>query len=281
MKPFAPLTSLLALVPLSVCAMEARIDRHALVTRHNVRLTAFDGQNPLQVGNGEFAFGMDVTGLQTFAPFNTMSQWGWHSSPLPTGQRAEDYRQQVRDTHGRPVRYPLPDPERPELSDWLAANPHRINLGRIGLAMTKADGSPATEKDIRHPKQELDLWNGIVTSRFELEGQPVTVKTACHPALDAVAARVESPLIRAGRLAVFLDAPGNNPLQFANSVGDWTQPGRYEVVRSQPKRMDLSQRIDATAIHVGLAWDGKATLRKPEPGAPIQVLKAEYGTGDK
>lgn len=63
----------------------APLDRHALVTRHNVVLTQFNGEQPLQVGNGEFAFGMDLTGLQTFAPFNTMSQWGWHSSPLPAG----------------------------------------------------------------------------------------------------------------------------------------------------------------------------------------------------
>lgn len=112
------------------------IDRRALVSRHNVVLTAYDGERPVQVGNGEFAFGMDSTGLQTFAPFNTMSQWGWHSSALPTGQRPEDFQGQVVETHGRPIRYPLPNPRQPELSAWLAANPHRINLGRIGLALT-------------------------------------------------------------------------------------------------------------------------------------------------
>src|SRR5438132_1315221 len=85
-------------------APKGAIDRHALVTRHNVELTKFEGQRPLQVGNGEFAFGMDVTGLQTFAPFNTMSQWGWHSGPPPAGKRPEDFQGQVWDTHGRPIR---------------------------------------------------------------------------------------------------------------------------------------------------------------------------------
>lgn len=193
-------------------------------------LTEFDGDRPLQVGNGEFAFGMDITGLQTFAPFNTMSQWGWHSSPLPRGQRVEDFQGQVWDTHGRPVRYPMPDPKHPELSEWLASNPHRINLGRIGLSMRKADGSAASLSDIRNPHQMLDLWNGIVTSRFELEGSPVTVITACHPTLDAVAVQVESPLVKAGRLQVFLDCPGNDPLQFANFVGDWSHPGHLEEI---------------------------------------------------
>ena len=72
---------------------------------------SFDGERPLQVGNGEFAFGMDITGLQTFAPFNTMSHWGWHSSPLPPGKKLEDYRGQTWDTHGRMVQYPMFDPE--------------------------------------------------------------------------------------------------------------------------------------------------------------------------
>ena len=271
------------------------IDRRALVTRHNVELTRYDGERPLQVGNGEFAFGMDVTGLQTFAPFNTMAQWGWHSGPLPPGgQRPEDFRGQVWDTHGRPVRYPMPDPERPELSAWLAANPHRVNLGRIGLALTRKDGTPAAAGDLRNPRQTLDLWSGIVTSRFELDGEPVTVTTACHPTLDAVAVRVESPLVRAGRLAVFLECPGNNPLPFANHVGDWSRPGRFER-RGDParkNRADFERRMDDAVYHVSLAWQGRAELRQPgadssaaPPAAPplpaLRIVKAEYGAGDR
>jgi hypothetical protein len=61
------------------------IDRRALVSRHNVVRTASNRRSPLQVGNGRFAFGADVTGLQTFVPFNAMSQWAWHNAPLPPG----------------------------------------------------------------------------------------------------------------------------------------------------------------------------------------------------
>lgn len=42
------------------------IDRHALVTRHNINLTDAVDRPVLQVGNGEIAFGVDATGLQTF-----------------------------------------------------------------------------------------------------------------------------------------------------------------------------------------------------------------------
>lgn len=270
-------------VLLAVMALSGagKIDRRALVTRHNVTLTAFDGERPLQVGNGEFAFGMDITGLQTFAPFNTMSHWGWHSGPLPNGQKPDDFKGQVLETHGRPVRYPIWDFERPELSQWLTSNPHRINLGRVGLAMTKRDGSLALVTDLRKTKQTLDLWSGIVMSRFELEGVPVTVKTACHPSKDAIAVKVESPLVREGRIAAFVAVPGNNPLQFANFVGDWSRPGNLEPVSLRGKRRDFRRQMDADTYHVALQWQGEASLEPPTTEArPLKILKAEYGAGN-
>src|ERR1041384_6248362 len=64
------------------------IQRRARVERHNPTLKANDPLSPLSVGNGEFAFTADITGLQTFDDFHrdgihlcTMSQWGWHSDP--------------------------------------------------------------------------------------------------------------------------------------------------------------------------------------------------------
>ena len=81
------------LFPSTVSAQSGQsIDRHALVSRHNVTVTSFDPQSPLSVGNGEFAFTVDPTGLQTFpelysannqTPLCTMAQWGWHTIPLP------------------------------------------------------------------------------------------------------------------------------------------------------------------------------------------------------
>src|SRR5215472_12105778 len=61
----------------------APIDLPALVGRHNPVLRTIDPQSPLSLGNGEFAFTADITGLQTFpehyrkaAPLCTMSQRG-------------------------------------------------------------------------------------------------------------------------------------------------------------------------------------------------------------
>ena len=90
----------LGAAPAALCAQTARpaIGRRAVVERHNPVLHAFDGRSPLSVGNGEFAFTADVTGLQTF-----------------------------------PALY---DRQMP-LFNWLRENPHRLHLGKIGFLIEK------------------------------------------------------------------------------------------------------------------------------------------------
>ena len=278
------LVASIAISSSSTKASQVPIDRFALVTRHNVELTKFDAERPVQVGNGEFAFGMDITGLQTFAPFNTMSQWGWHSSPLPTGTKISDFDGQNWETHGRTVRYPMPDPIHPEISEWLAANPHRINLGRLGLILKKKDGTLASVSDLKNPYQVLDLWNGIVSSRFELEGIRVIVNTACHPKQDSIAVSIDSPLVKSGRLSVFFSVPGNNGNQFDNFVGDWSQPGHFDEHPSgDRRRVDFTRQLDKDIYSMSIAWQGDAKIHRPETGltADLQVVSARYGAKDK
>ena len=55
------------------------IDRKALVSRHNI-CSSSNKRFPL--GNGEFCFTADSTGLQTFGG-NCMSHWAWHTYPVP------------------------------------------------------------------------------------------------------------------------------------------------------------------------------------------------------
>lgn len=66
--------------------------RRKVVRSFNIRRTQSSDTTPLQVGNGNFAFGADVTGLQTFQPYAIMSTWGWHNFSLPTtpGQTSPD-----------------------------------------------------------------------------------------------------------------------------------------------------------------------------------------------
>ena len=47
-------------------ASDNNIDRKALLGRHNPHVEAIDSLAPMTVGNGGFAFTVDITGLQTF-----------------------------------------------------------------------------------------------------------------------------------------------------------------------------------------------------------------------
>lgn len=249
---------------------QVKIDRKAVVDRHRIVTTKTDPRSPAQVGNGEFAFSVDITGLQTFVPFNTMSQWSWHSFPLPEGCKVEDFKRLTMDTHGRDVPYELPNPEQPELSAWLAGNPHRFNLGRIGLKLTKPDGTAVTEADLSDTRQEVDLWTGIIHSQFKLDGIPVSVKTACHPTSDAVGVSVESPLIRKGQLTVFLEFPYPVKSEFQDYLGTNDQAERHQtVLKEQAKdRVLIARQIDDTHYYTTLRWTSPARLQQEAGDTP-------------
>src|SRR3954467_12778822 len=103
------------------------IDRRAVVTRHDPRTQSYDPMSPLSVGNGEFAFTADLTGLQTFpklyersVPLCTQSQWGWHSFP---NRPAGELRMTPYDVFGRKVGYPTSSNGQQALFKWLRENP--------------------------------------------------------------------------------------------------------------------------------------------------------------
>src|SRR5579859_33218 len=144
----------------------ARLNRRELVRRHNPVLTHVDERAPLSVGNGEFAFTVDVTGLQSLphlyestVPLCTQSQWGWHSSPAPDGLGPADLRLEEFDTYGRQVGYATSSKGQEKLFNWLRENPHRLNLARIGLLI---DGRPIALEEIGGVRQTLDLWTGTI-----------------------------------------------------------------------------------------------------------------------
>ena len=128
------------------------IDRQALVTRHSPTITAVDPASPFMVGNGSIAFTADITGLQTFqqqysplVPLMTQAQWSWHSFPNPRGFKIEDALVPFK-VPGGTRKYPALqnwEQAKAEHIQWLRENPHRFNLGRLGLFLAKADGGAA------------------------------------------------------------------------------------------------------------------------------------------
>ena len=185
-----------------------KIDRKALVMRHNVMQTQIDKYSPLSVGNGRFCYTADITGMQTFPelyregiPLSTMSEWGWHSFPNTENYQLSDVFKYV-DAYDRKVPYPIGSSPGHE---YLRANPHQTGLALIGLL--KAEGKTLSEDELSEPRQQLNVWEGTLESRFKLSGSPVEITTLCHPDKDELAYRLQSPLFSEKKLGVRICFP--------------------------------------------------------------------------
>ena len=254
---------------LSPPADQKRIDRQALVTRHDIDWASLDGQIPL--GNGNFAFNADGTGLETVGG-NTMSHWCWHNFPLPPGVTRDDIKPWATPDHGRLKGLTTKPPE--AIFNWERDNPQPLNLGRIGFI--SEEGERLTAADVQVDARRLELWTGRLTSRFTYLGQPVVVQTCVDPECDTVAVRVESPLLRDGRLQVMLDFPA--PAQNVGAwVGDFSQVTGHEttLVRQTGARLELHRTIDDTQYEVVLSGRGFAANR-PVAIQP-EIESARYG----
>jgi hypothetical protein len=212
-----------------------KIDRHALVTRHNPHITSVDPWAPLSVGNGEFCFTADVTGLQTFADFyhqngiglETEARWSWHENENPAGFRLRDANRPFT-SYGKTIGYPTN--QGGPAGMWLRENPHLLPLPQIALDLARVSASRLAPDDVSQISQTLDLWSGTTTSEFTLAGERVKVVVACDPVRDVLAVRVESALVENGRLGVRLGMPRGHDLKVKNNPAlDWSQPDSHET----------------------------------------------------
>jgi hypothetical protein len=270
--------ALLVFIPLvglpAQAASSAPIDRQALVTRHNPVLHELNVDSPFTVGNGGFAFGADITGLQTFAehyhrwgiPVETQSRWCWVSDPNTNNYTLADAGREFTRADGRVLSYPTRQSS--PAGDWLRKNPRSHPLGQISLDFTKADGSALVPEDIQNPEQKLDLWRGVMTSGYEIEGTPVVVTTVCHPERDLIAVRIESSLLNGGKLGVRIAFPRGHNLSIKNTPPlDWSHPASHATkVASERRRSALLERnVSGTRYDVKLTWAGDAQFEQIEP----------------
>jgi hypothetical protein len=157
------ITTAIFVLPIPLKSAET-IDRHALVTRHHPVNLAFDPDSTLSVGNGGFAFGADITGLQTFdrehhlkgIPVETLSRWCWHSAPNPQGHDLAAASKTYLQGDGRKEDYPT-EASTPA-GDWMRKNPHHMPLGRIRFVT--GENTELVPADIASPEQTLELWTG-------------------------------------------------------------------------------------------------------------------------
>jgi hypothetical protein len=259
------------LFTISIFAQQ-KINRKALVTRHNVQITTIDTLASLTVGNGAFAFTVDATGLQTFPkkyqhgiPLGTQSEWGWDSykntNNYKFSETLRDYKQ-----YGRDISYTvqIKEPARKvEAVNWFRQNPHLLQLGNLGFEITKKDGTPAKPEDIKSIAQKLNLWTGEIESYFEVEGISVTVLTASHQEKDAIGVKVKSDLLQQKRLKISLRIPF--------PTGDWADMGtKYEgkqdykstLLEKSKTEAIITHVMDSISYNVNLSWKGNAQIKK-------------------
>jgi hypothetical protein len=215
----------------SVCPLGAApIDREALVRRHNVVVRKVDPTAPLTVGNGQFAFTVDVTGLQTFGeyyykngiPLETMARWCWAADENPNHYTLDDASNDFRQADGTTIR--LPNKQGSPAGDWLRRNPRQHPLGQLSLEWS--DGTKIKTEELTDIEQTLDLWTGIITSKYKLRGVPVVITTAAHPQIDFLNVRMESALLKQDKLRVKLAFPRGHDPAVKNTPGlDWSPEG--------------------------------------------------------
>lgn len=254
---------LLSLLTACGGGMQSPIDREALVTRNNPTVTTFDSLSSLSVGNGEFAYTVDATGLQTFpdkykqgVPLGTQSQWGWHSYANPENYTHAETLKEYDFGRGRTEPYAVQFDEEgrlKEAADWFRVNPHRLHLGMVGFELPEG----TTADQMTDVSQTLDLWTGTIHSQFNWKGQPFDVKTSCHPKKDQIAAGILSKAHTGVHFRFPYPTGGH-----CDDACNWEANDRHAttLVSQDQNSAVLKRELDATTYYVTIRWEGAATL---------------------
>ncbi|KXI28097.1 hypothetical protein [Paraglaciecola hydrolytica] len=246
-----------------------KIDRQALVSRHNPQLTHLDYSSPFTVGNGQFAFTADITGLQSLAadyftqgiPLETKARWAWHSRVNPNNYQLDDANQHYQ-AYGRDADFPTNADT--AAGQWLRQNPHDLPLARIAL---QYQGKPLQIEQLSAIEQRLDLWNGQLNSHYQLEGNKVDVMTIADAKTDSVAFTINSRLVAQGQLSIKLAFPRGYDLNVKNTPDLlWNEDSAHvTTIQYQDQHSAvLLRQVDDAQHWLKLSWQGQASLMQDQ-----------------
>ncbi len=250
------------------------IDRYALIERNNPKVTEFDELSSLSVGNGNFAYTVDATGLQTFpefysagVPLGTQAQWGWHSFPNPNNFKMEETFESY-DFRGKDEIYSVQFNEKGRQQDaanYYRVNPHRLHLGYIGLELSNARGEKVKVEEIENISQTLDMWNGIITSNFKIGDDSVYTGTAVHPNYDQLSVSLQSALIEKGQLKINFRFPYPSG-KHSDDASDWDVTDKHvtEIILENEHSFILKRTLDTTVYYLSVVYEGEAFLSEKE-----------------
>ena len=253
---------LIVMLLVGIPSLAEPIDRRALVERNCPFVSAMDTLASLSVGNGNFAFTVDATGLQSFPDYykkgvclGTQSQWGWHSFPNTEGYTPAEALRPFDFGHGfkrELYSCQIRDNERGKAaSEYLRVNPHRLHLGIVGFAFPDS----VRPTDVKHISQRLDLWRGLIGSHFSVGNYNYDVQTVCHPSRDLVAVSVFS---RSRTPIVF-----RLPYPTGGHVDDacrWVMGDKHQsrIVEKGNGYAVVEHQLDSTRYFITVRWNKNA-----------------------
>ena len=284
------------------------IDRKAVAGRNNPVVTEADPLASLTVGNGHFATTVDVTGLQSFpfdyeagVPLTAMSDWGWHKFENTKGltpaesEKSFDFGHGHQEVYAVEYKAPSRSPQgevterNVQATQYFRVNPHRLNLGAIGLELSDAQDKRIELKELTDIRQELKLYDGVIESHFVADAQPVDVITACMQNDDAVIYHIKSPLLKDRRATVAIRLPYPTG-KHADAAADWTKDDQHvsRIIYPAPTAPGafpaptapgaspastvsggfpagthcavIEHQLDSTRYYLTLTWQGEAQL---------------------
>lgn len=240
------------------CIVSAKIDREKLVNRNSPINNQIDSLSSLSVGNGEFAYTVDITGLQTFpekykqgVPLGTQAQWGWHSFPNIENFEFQETLKNY-DFRGRnePYAVQMKEGRAKNASEYFRVNPHRLHLGNIGFDISSAN-------EIDDIYQRLNLWKGVIESDFTYKNNRVFVKTACHPEIDQLGFQIHAEKIP-DLLFKFPYPTGAH----ADDASNCNLPQKHHssIIEKGEQYVIIERILDESKYFIRIEWEGEAVF---------------------
>jgi hypothetical protein len=193
-----------------------------------------------------------------------MSEWGWHSFKNINNYKVEETQQTLDLGHGHNEIYAVEyrKPERNKAAtNYFRVNPHRLNLGTVGLEIFDNNNHVIPIDSITNIRQELNLYEGTINSRFKALGHSVATTTSVHPNADCIAATVSSLLFDEGKADISLKFSYPSG-QHSDDGNDWTKPDLHksEIIAQGDDFAVIKRTLDMTTYYVRVEWSTPATF---------------------
>ena len=251
-----------------------KIDRKAVVERNNPKVIEFNKHSSLSVGNGNFAYTVDATGMQTFpefysdgVPLGTQSQWGWHSFPNSENYNSNEALKNYN-FRGWEEPYAVQFNEagrEQDAANYLRINPHRLHLGYVGLELLDDNNALISTNEIKSINQELNLWEGIINSSFIVKNDSVNIRTAVDPTKDKIAITLNSPLIKSDDIKINFRFPYPTG-EHSDDATNWNAPEKHktEIISQDNQSFIFKRTLDSTIYYLSVNFEGEANILEKE-----------------